>query len=98
MAKPNSKTPRRKSNRKDKAPPAASPVKQQEPRGDSKLARLIALLKRPAGASIAEAVKATGWLPHTVRGAISGALRKRLGLNVVSARSEKGARTYRIPA
>lgn len=38
----------------------------------------------------------TGWQPHTVRGAISGMLRKKLGFNVVLARSDSGERVYRI--
>ncbi len=98
MAKSRSNTRRTKNDRQNKAPAAAPPVTRREPRSGTKLARLIALLQRPSGVTIADAVKATGWQPHTVRGAISGALRKRLGLNVVSARSEKGVRTYKIPA
>jgi hypothetical protein len=43
-------------------------------------------------------IAATGWQRHTVRGAISGALRKRLGLTVTTAQSEKGTRIYQIPA
>ena len=42
------------------------------------------MLKRPEGASVAEIVTAFGWQPHTVRGAITGALKKKLGLNVTS--------------
>ena len=41
------------------------------------------MLQRPEGATIAEVVEATGWQPHTVRGAFAGALKKRLGLTVV---------------
>ncbi len=96
MAK--SKAGPRKSKRPNNASVAASPTSRREPRSGTKLARLIALLRRPAGVTIADAVKATGWQPHTVRGAISGALRTRLGLAVVSARSEKGVRSYKIPA
>ena len=39
------------------------------------------MLQRPEGATIAEIVEATGWQPHTVRGALAGALKKRLGLD-----------------
>ena len=54
------------------------------PRAESKQARLIAMLKQPDGATIAEIAKALEWQPHTVRGAIAGALKKKLGLNVES--------------
>lgn len=65
-------------------------------RADSKQAKVIALLKRPGGATLDALVKATGWQRHTVRGAIAGALKKRLKLKVVSQKSENGLRTYRI--
>jgi hypothetical protein len=72
-----------------KASPAA-------PRPDSKQALLIELLQRKEGATIAQAVKATGWQPHSVRGAISGTLKKKLGLVVTSEKMEGGGRVYRI--
>ena len=65
-------------------------------RADSKQAKLIEVLKAPKGASIEEIVTAFGWQPHTVRGAIAGALKKKLGLNVVSEKSEGRGRIYRI--
>ena len=65
-------------------------------RGDSKQARLIEMLKRSEGASVAEIVAAFGWQPHTVRGAIAGALKKKLGLNVTSGKEEERGRVYRI--
>lgn len=52
-------------------------------RPGTKLAALVVALRRPQGASCLQLMLATGWQPHTVRGAISGLLRKRLGLNVV---------------
>jgi hypothetical protein len=48
----------------------------------SKQSRLIELLRSPAGGTIQQLTQLTGWQPHTVRGAIGGALRKRLKLNV----------------
>jgi hypothetical protein len=45
---------------------------------------------------IDEIVTAFGWQAHTVRGAIAGALKKKLGLNVVSEKSEGRGRIYRI--
>ena len=66
------------------------------PRDGSKTAEIIALLKRKGGATTRELMKATGWQPHSVRGAISGLLRKRLGLNVVLTRNALGEQVYRI--
>ena len=67
-------------------------------REGTKQARLIAMLKRAEGATIAQAVEATGWRPHTVRGALAGALKKRLGLAVTSEKIEGRGRVYRIDA
>ncbi|MBM3536167.1 MAG: DUF3489 domain-containing protein [Alphaproteobacteria bacterium] len=82
------------------AQPAAiveeKPQKERTVRTDSKQAQLIAMLKRAKGATIAEIVEAFGWQPHTVRGAIAGALKKKLGLEVVSEKSDKRGRIYRI--
>jgi Protein of unknown function (DUF3489) len=65
-------------------------------RPGTKLALLVDLLQRKGGATIAEAVKVTGWQPHSVRGAISGALKKKLGLTVKSEKVEGRGRVYRI--
>ena len=56
---------------------------------------LIDLLKRPDGATIDEIVAATGWQKHTARGAMSGALKKRLGLTVTAEKTDRG-RVYKI--
>ncbi len=61
----------------------------------SKQAEVIALLRRPEGATVDEVRVATGWQPHTVRGVFSGALKKKLGLAVVATKEERG-RVYRI--
>jgi hypothetical protein len=65
-------------------------------RAGTKQAMLISLLQRPEGANIAEIVAATGWQAHTARGAISGALKKKLGLAVTSAREVGRGSVYRI--
>ena len=65
------------------------------PRAGTKQAMLIALLRKPEGATMAEIVAATGWLAHTARGAMSGALGKKLGLLVTSVKEDRG-RVYRI--
>jgi hypothetical protein len=63
--------------------------------GESKQARLIALLERPEGATIDGLMKATGWQAHSVRGVISGTLKKRFGLTITSEKGGAG-RVYRI--
>ena len=65
-------------------------------RRSSKQVMLIEMLEAPDGATIAQIVEVTGWLPHTIRGAISGALKKKLGLNVVSEKVDGRDRVYRI--
>ena len=54
------------------------------------------MLRRPEGASLGQIIAATGWQKHTVRGAISGALKKKRGLEVTSEKNEAGERVYRI--
>lgn len=65
-------------------------------RENSKQAQVIALLKRPEGATITQICGATGWQPHTVRGAFAGSLKKKLGLTIVSVKDENAERVYRI--
>jgi hypothetical protein len=83
---------------KPKRKPAGRKPKNAPPpvRPGTKQALLINLLKRKRGATIAEIVEATGWQPHSVRGAISGALKKKLGLTVTSEPTGKRGRVYRI--
>jgi len=70
--------------------------KSDSARDGSKTAKIIELLKRPGGATAQELVKATGWQPHSVRGFLSGTLRKKMGLTVVSPKNEDGVRSYSI--
>lgn len=65
-------------------------------RPGTKLAALVMSLRRPQGATSLQLMLATGWQPDTVRGAISGMLRKKLGLNVVLAHNDSGERVYRV--
>jgi hypothetical protein len=71
-------------------------VEQAKPRtrDNSKQAQVIAMLKRPEGATIAQICEATGWQQHTVRGTFAGAFRKKLGLTITSEKPEGGERVY----
>jgi Protein of unknown function (DUF3489) len=63
----------------------------------SKQDAVIAMLRRPEGATVDEIASATGWQRHTVRGVFSGTLKKKLGLTLASGQEERG-RVYRIAA
>jgi len=77
-------------NRKHSADTARGPAPK------SKQAKIITLLKRPGGATLDALTEATGWQRHSVRGVISGALKKRLGLTIVTTAAKDGARVYHI--
>lgn len=62
----------------------------------SKQSQLIALLRSAPGATLPQMTELTGWQPHTVRGTISGVLRKKLGLSVACEAGKSGVRVYRI--
>jgi len=70
-------------------PGKAAPADKPTPRAGTKQAKMIELLKRPEGATVEQIADATGWQHHTVRGAISGALKKKLGLNVEATRTRE---------
>lgn len=78
------------------APPSAPVPKVPVVRAGTKQATLIAMLRAPGGATIEEIMAATGWLAHTARGAISGALGKKLGLTVLSTKDPERGRVYRL--
>jgi hypothetical protein len=65
-------------------------------RDGSKKAEVLCLLQRKGGATLTQIMKATGWQAHSVRGFISGALGKKMGLTVESVRREDGERVYSI--
>jgi len=73
----------------------AAETAQVDDRATSKLEAVIQLLRRPQGARLDEMMTATGLQAHSVRGAMSGALKKKRGLTIVSAKTEAG-RVYRI--
>jgi hypothetical protein len=74
----------------EEASPAAAGPK---PKG--KIASLVDLLRQPGGTTVEAMMAATGWQAHSVRGAVSGAIKKGLGLAVVSEKTEAG-RIYRL--
>jgi hypothetical protein len=65
-------------------------------REGTKQAVLIELLKRAEGATLPQMIEATGWQVHTVRGAMAGALKKKLGLEITSEKQTGTDRVYRI--
>ena len=65
-------------------------------RGGSKTAIVLAMLRRPGGATLETIMAGTGWQAHSVRGFISGVITKKMGLTVESTRAAAGERTYRI--
>ncbi len=99
---PSTKPPsKQRSRRAEPKPSGAKPKGRTSPaavRPGTKQALLIDLLKRKKGATIEKIVEATGWQPHSVRGAISGTLKKKLGLMVTSEKPDDGPRCYRIAA
>jgi hypothetical protein len=92
MAKPKPSTGRRSGKQKQSSKTrakAATPV--------SKTSACLALLQRPEGATIGELQEISGWQPHSVRSFLAGTIKKRLQLQVASAKEERG-RVYRVLA
>jgi hypothetical protein len=95
--------PRSKHRRPEKKTQRSSRIKarrkgehQVAPGKDTKQAKLIGMLSRPSGATIEQMAKTLGWQHHTVRGAIAGALKKKLGLKIASEKNTAGNRVYRV--
>lgn len=65
-------------------------------RSGSKTEKVLDLMRRKEGATLAEIAKATDWQNHSIRGFVSGHVIKKMGLKVESTKSEAGERTYRI--
>ena len=80
-----------KSMRNSKAPDPTA-----EPASASKQQRCLDLLARRDGATLAELVAAMDWQPHSVRGFLSGTVKKKLGLMLVSSRDDNGTRRYSL--
>jgi hypothetical protein len=78
-----------------KIKPSQAATASSSTRENSKLANVIALLRRKEGATLEQMMKATDWQSHSVRGAMSGALKKKRGLDITSVK-EGSVRLYRI--
>ena len=76
-------------------PGTKSKAKASTPRAKSKGAKILEMIGRPTGATLAEIMKATDWQAHSVRGFLSTASKKH-GVKIESSKNETGARTYRI--
>ena len=94
-AKPAKKTLKGRTKAQAAKPKVVTP---KAARDGSKTAKILDLLKRPGGATSKELMKATGWLPHSVRGYLSGTVGKKMGLIVTSTKGDKGERTYSVEA
>lgn len=91
-AAPSAETPTKTPTEADPAPKARTP------REGTKQAQLIAMLRAPDGATIEEIMAATKWASHTIRGAMAGVLKKKLGLTITSEKVDGRGRCYKIPA
>jgi len=94
MPKSSKKTPARKPGKTRKAT-VASRAATKAPRAETKSAVILKLLARPAGASIEELAAATDWQHHSVRGFLSGALKKKRRLDVTNVIVD-GVRRYHV--
>jgi hypothetical protein len=99
--KPPAATTRAKSARRPgrgkKAPKRRPRAKATTAGQGSKSAHVIALLEKSGGATLSELMKATRWQAHSVRGFLSGTLRKKMGLEIESTKRGDGERVYSIP-
>ena len=92
----NKAKPSKKSAKATKPARAKKVAKAKNTRSGSKAEKVLELMKRKEGATLAEIAKATDWQNHSIRGFVSGHVTKKLGLKVESTKSEAGERTYRI--
>jgi hypothetical protein len=99
-ASPKKSVPKAKKGAKTAKPAAKKPAKkaakaEKTPRAESKGAKILELIGRPKGATLAEIMKASDWQAHSVRGFLSTAGKKR-GIKIVSEKDDAGERTYQI--
>ena len=72
------------------------PERTAEPASTSKQQQCLDLLARRDGATLSELIAATDWQPHSVRGFLSGTVKKKLGLTLVSSKADGDLRRYRV--
>jgi hypothetical protein len=82
--------------RTEDAATAGTMREQQNRKPKTKLAQLEAMLRRPNGATVEQISKSLAWQAHTVRGVMSGTLKKKQGLTITNQRTDDGRRLYRI--
>src|SRR5258708_35333966 len=82
------------SSNQKKKPAARARAKAARP--GSKTAKVIALLKRSSGATLAQLMKATGWQAHSVRGFLAGTVTKKLEMKLRSNKPQKSDRVYSV--
>ena len=81
---------------KPSTPKTIKKTKPAKRRRATKSDKIICLLRRPSGATIANLQKATGWQAHSVRGFLSATVKKRLGLELLNEKDDRAVRRYRI--
>ena len=89
-------TPAKKAAKTAKSAKKAGKAKPANAREGSKTEHVLELLKQPGGTTLKAIMKATDWQAHSVRGFLSGTIRKKMGLNVESTKTESGERTYSL--
>ncbi len=85
-----------KRTKNSKTTPKQQPSKTAGTQAPSKKDTMLKLLARPQGVTLKELLKASGWQAHSIRGFLSGTVRRKLGLKLVSKSNDKGQRHYRI--
>jgi hypothetical protein len=86
----------RSTKRRSGDKPARKAQRRATAREGTKKEKVLALLRRSQGATLTELMKATGWQSHSVRGFLSGALRKKMKLKVKSSKRDNGERVYSV--
>lgn len=85
-----------KTSKAAKSDPDGTRMAKPAPRAETKTSIAIGKLRAPKGVTIEVLMEATGWQAHSVRGFLSGVVKKKLGLSVFSDVGKDGARRYRI--
>ncbi len=80
----------------ERTPQGTTPTSRSKPTRLTKSGQCLALLRHSEGATIAELMSATGWQSHSVRGFLSGAVKRKLGLTVTSAVGQDALRRYHV--